>query len=181
MRKCTICGEKKSLTEFYNRWFKCKPCYKSSNTYKKRKEKITEYNKTWVKDNPDKIISYRQTFREKHPGYMNKYIIEKRENDPLFKAAFNLRHNLYKSIKKKGYTKKSKIHECLGISWEGFEEYLSSLFTEGMSWDNYGEWEIDHKIPIVSSNNIEELEKLFYYTNLQPLWMKDNRSKGGRY
>ena len=49
-----------------------------------------------------------------------------------------------------------------------------------MSWDNQGEWHIDHIIPCASFDltNEEEQEKCFHYTNLQPLWAIDNMVKG---
>ena len=48
-----------------------------------------------------------------------------------------------------------------------------------MNWDNHGEWHIDHHIPIASFNLLkEEEQKCFHYTNLKPLWAKDNLSKG---
>jgi len=49
-----------------------------------------------------------------------------------------------------------------------------------MSWDNYGEWHIDHIIPLCSATTVEELEKLCHYTNLQPLWAEENLFKGGK-
>jgi 5-methylcytosine-specific restriction endonuclease McrA len=57
---------------------------------------------------------------------------------------------------------------------------MESLFKEGMTWDNYGEWEIDHIIPLSSSNSEKELNKLFHYTNLQPLWAVENLKKKNR-
>jgi hypothetical protein len=54
---------------------------------------------------------------------------------------------------------------------------MENKFTEGMSWDNQGKWHIDHIIPLSSANSEEEIYKLFHYTNLQPLWAKDNLSK----
>lgn len=62
--------------------------------------------------------------------------------------------------------------------------HLESLFTNGMSWQNYGEWHVDHKIPISSfdfeSIECEEFKKCWSLNNLQPLWGIDNLSKGSK-
>ena len=50
-----------------------------------------------------------------------------------------------------------------------YSKSICSLFLDGMSFDNYGEWEIDHIIPITAWLAID---------NLQPLWKKDNAKKG---
>ena len=52
-----------------------------------------------------------------------------------------------------------------------------------MTWENHGVWHIDHIKPCCQFNLIDEEEqkKCFHYTNLQPLWAKDNLSKGGKY
>lgn len=62
--------------------------------------------------------------------------------------------------------------------------HLEKQFTDGMSWDNYGPsgWHIDHVKPCASFDlrDPEQLRKCFHYTNLQPLWAKDNLKKGAR-
>lgn len=60
--------------------------------------------------------------------------------------------------------------------------YLSLLFSDGMSWDNYGEWHIDHIIPCAAFDlsNPTEQKQCFHYTNLQPLWAYENKSKGAK-
>ena len=49
-----------------------------------------------------------------------------------------------------------------------------------MTWENYGEWEVDHILPCASFDleQPEAQRQCFHYTNLQPLWKADNRSKG---
>jgi len=62
--------------------------------------------------------------------------------------------------------------------------YLESKFQPGMNWDNwsYKGWHIDHVIPLSSFNleNGEKLLKAVNFINLQPLWAKDNMSKGDK-
>jgi 5-methylcytosine-specific restriction endonuclease McrA len=57
---------------------------------------------------------------------------------------------------------------------------LEKLFKEGMTWENHGEWHIDHIIPISKAKTAEEIYKLNHYTNLQPLWKRENLCKGSK-
>ena len=67
-----------------------------------------------------------------------------------------------------------------GCSPSELVSHIQSKFTDGMTWDNYGEWEIDH-IKACSLFDMEDdahVRECSHYSNLQPLWMKDNRRKG---
>ena len=66
----------------------------------------------------------------------------------------------------------------MGVSLNDLKEHLQSKFKDGMNWDNYGSWHIDHIIPLSSAKTTEELNTLCHYTNLQPLWASENLSKG---
>lgn len=72
--------------------------------------------------------------------------------------------------------------ELIGCSISFLRGYLEAKFTEGMSWDNHGEWHIDHIKPCASFNLLddEEQQKCFHYKNLQPLWAQENLSKGAK-
>jgi hypothetical protein len=52
-----------------------------------------------------------------------------------------------------------------------------------MTWDNYGEWHIDHIKPRVLFDNriAEQALRCWALTNLQPLWAADNMAKGSSY
>lgn len=77
--------------------------------------------------------------------------------------------------------------EIIGCTMPFLKQYLESLFTKGMTWENYGfgydKWNIDHIIPCENYDltKIEEQKKCFNYTNLQPLWQSDNFIKGSFY
>jgi len=73
----------------------------------------------------------------------------------------------------------------LSYTLEELLERLESKFTEGMAWDNYGMWEIDHITPdswfSYESYNDEGFMESWSLGNLQPLWKSENASKGNRY
>ena len=68
----------------------------------------------------------------------------------------------------------------LGIEWEELKTYIEAMFTDGMTWENYGEWHIDHIYPLSKAKDENHLKELCHYTNLQPLWAEDNLSKGDK-
>ena len=72
--------------------------------------------------------------------------------------------------------------EYLGCNIETLKQHIEQQFTEGMSWENYGEWHIAHKIPLkYNKSSLEEAAQRLHYTNTQPMWASKNMSKGRRY
>ena len=71
----------------------------------------------------------------------------------------------------------------LGCHIEEFKLYIENQFTDGMTWENYGEWELDHVIPLDYYNLEDRMEYLeaASYLNYQPLWKADNISKNNKY
>jgi len=103
-----------------------------------------------------------------------------RENT-LFRLSLNYRNRTSSAFRLGGYQKGTKTEKMLGIDFNSLNQYLENQFTKGMSWDNYGEWHIDHIIPLCAANTEEELKLLCHHKNLQPLWAFDNISKNGKY
>lgn len=83
----------------------------------------------------------------------------------------------------KGKAKSKNTIGLLGCTSEEFKAHLEAQFQEGMSWDNYGEWHVDHIKPCSKYDLTldKEQEDCFNYRNTQPLWASDNLSKGSKY
>jgi len=94
-----------------------------------------------------------------------------------------LRYIVSSRIKMALKAKKSKkSFEYLGCNIEFYKTHIEKQFTEGMTWDNMGEWEIDHITPIMYNKpSMEEVIERLHWSNTQPLWKADNMAKGNRW
>jgi hypothetical protein len=168
------------------------------NNRKNNKEKIQEYQKNYREKNKEKLKNYRENnkdklkiycknnkeklkiYREKNKEKINLYNFNRRKAEPLIRLKHNLGNRIRLAIKSKNFTKSKRTLDMLGCDLHTAKAHLEKQFTKGMTWDNHGEWHIDHIIPCASAKTEEELIKLFHYTNLQPLWAADNMSKSDK-
>lgn len=111
---------------------------------------------------------------------IRKYCRKMRKTSPEYKIKQYIRNRLRGFLQTRGIRKQYKFSEYIGISPLELKKYIESLFAPGMTWKNQGEWHIDHKIPLSKAENVEEIYKLNHYTNLQPLWARDNLIKGNK-
>lgn len=154
--------------------------------YIKNKDKLKEYyikNEEHYKEyrikNKDKLKRYNDNLDRKE--YMKKYTREKRKTDDIFRIKNILRNRIRNFLKRKQWAKQSRTMDMLGCTGKELKEYLEKQFTLGMNWKNHGfGWHIDHIIPLASVKTKEDLIKLCHYTNLQPLWARENISKGAK-
>jgi hypothetical protein len=140
--------------------------------------RISERSKIYCQKNRERRSKNNKEWYTKNRESNSRKNKERRHSDPIFRFLDNMRKRLASAFFSKGKSKKTL--ELLGCNVEIAKHHIESLFQPGMTWHNYGEWEIDHKIPLCIAIDIQQLEKLCHYTNLQPLWKIDNRRKGGR-
>lgn len=128
-------------------------------------ERRPKYNKEYWRENKDRIYAYKK---------------KRRENDLHYKIREYLRARMWRALKDQGGEKIKSVLALTGCDLDELKEHLEGQFTDGMTWENYGKWHIDHIIPCASFDLLKESEqkKCFHYTNLQPLWEDDNKSKG---
>lgn len=105
---------------------------------------------------------------------------KKRDDDKSFRIEGSIRARMNAALK--GRVKKNSIRD-LPYTTEELIKHLESMFEEGMSWDNYGEWHIDHIKPcsMFDHTDREQFLECWSLDNLQPLWKIDNLVKGDRY
>jgi len=137
-------------------------------------KKINDYRKNYYLKNKEKIRKYHRALYL----YKKQLKLEKILKNRLLN---NLRSRLSHALQRN--SKSSRTMEYLGCTLKELKNYLESQFIEGMNWENYGKWHIDHIKPCASFdlNIIEEQHKCFHFSNLQPLWAKDNLSKNDNY
>ena len=196
MKKCTKCLLIKNFEEFYKdkksrdgRRSSCKNCQDASNKdyLAKKSYDIKSYQKEYYQKNSDKLKAYRRDYYERNKVDINnkhaKYMCQKRRNDCNFHLASCLRGGLYKALK--GLGKSAKTMAYIGCDIEQLWRHLESKFKPEMTKENYGQWHVDHIIPLSSfdftkDDKEEQLFLAWNYLNLQPLWKRDNLKKGSR-
>lgn len=179
VKKCSICQQIKGVTEFSKHNGKkdglsssCLLCLRNKNKIYRENNKETESIRV------HKFLSNNPEYRKK---YMRHYVKNNRNNDPIYKLVHNMRVRIRKFLKLSKIYKKNKTFDIVGCTPEYLKEYLESKFTSGMTWERMGkEIHIDHIIPLSMAKSENEVLKLCHYTNLQPLWSKENLKKGDK-
>lgn len=144
------------------------------------KEQHRKNAKDWYYRNIDRARANHRTWARKNRDKINSWTREHKSKNPGFKLACQLRVRVSNALKRRGLRRVGSAVKDLGISIEEYKRYLENLFQPGMCWDNYGEWHVDHIIPLASFNleDPEQFKQATYYTNTQPLWAEENLRKG---
>ncbi|MBX4941134.1 hypothetical protein [Rhizobium binae] len=182
--------------EEYRRRIEANPNY-HAELYAKDPEKAKATVAKWQKDNPEKRREIHKRFRESNPEYYKEWPkrnpekTKERRRKQYEKKISTPRGKLENSVKvgvHRGLTNGSKAgrstFSLLGYTSDDLREHLEKLFLPGMTWENYGDWHVDHKIP-KSAFNYEtpddiDFKRCWALSNLQPLWAVDNIRKNAR-
>ena len=197
LKVCSLCNRKLSLNDFYYRksgkygracW--CKNCTSIRNRERNTPEVNRIKNqKAKSKLTPEKITRRNEkrrvaTKRKRlfNPEALNDksrvYYHAIQKCDPSFRIAHAWRARIWSALKEN--IKSDSSENLLGCSWDQFLGHLEINFSDGMCWDNYGQWHVDHIKPLArfDLSKPEEQRKAFHWSNHQPLWAIDNLRKG---
>lgn len=193
--ECKICSRhrinqyREKNKEKVNKWNR-ETYYRNIDSHKLTKKKYRDTHKEEQKNRAKKyrenngeiIKKYYQDNQERLNKIALFRITQRRKNNKLFSLICSVRSRVNGFLKNNNITKKNKTFNIVGCTPEFLKEYIEHKFIEGMSWDNYGRngWHVDHITPLSSAKNEDEIYELCHYTNLQPLWAKDNIKKSNK-
>ena len=184
-KKCTKCGEVKSLDDFSNakhgkngKASRCKDCDKEY--YKNNREKLIKNAKAYSFKNKEKIVEYKKDYFQKNKDELWRKLKIKINSDSILKLSYNIRSNIAKSIKNQGYTKKTKTYNMLKCDYNFFMTWLNGVASNGYTY-GIGDLQLDHVIPISLAETEDECILLNHYSNFQLLSADENVTKGNRY
>ena len=177
--------------------------------YLENKEILTEYKKSHYSVNKDKYLERSKEKRESDPVKYSEYLKSWRDNNKEYVKEYylvlrssgyfishnktyynNLRINhphiiawrgcLMSAIKRLNGVKESSTIDMLGYTPLDLKIHIELLFLDGMSWENWGDWHIDHKYPVSKFDKDTPMCIVNSLDNLQPLWASDNLSKSNK-
>ena len=152
------------------------------------KEYMSNKSKTWYEQNKEHRKEYLKEYRENNVDKIKQikrdYERNRKARDPLYKLISNFRTAIYQVLKESNVEKNKHYFDILQYTPEQLILHLENKFTDKMSWDNYGDWHVDHKLPITNYNIQEmgdsEFMKCWSLDNLQPMWGVDNIKKSNK-
>ena len=147
--------------------------------------------KKWVLENKEYATAWKKAYAQRNKKKLaaraKEYMVERKKTDIQFRLSCNLRNRLWMAIRH-DYKSGSAVRD-LGCTIAELKMYIEGQFKDGMSWENWTRvdlheraWNIDHKIPLNFFNltDREQFLKAVHYSNLQPMWARENISKGAK-
>lgn len=142
-------------------------------------EKVAANKGKWQRDNPEKSRALKRKYEKGNRAKINARRSERLRNDPAYRIRRALKERIRVVLARKGARKCDRTLSLTGCTVEFLRGYLAARFKPGMSWENYGAWHIDHRIPCTKFNLLDpdQQRQCFHFSNLQPLWALENSRK----
>ena len=142
----------------------------------KNKETLNNSTKKWIIINHERYLLKKREYRKSEIGLKKKREWHHRTKDK-YNHLYAWRALLHNALKRFGTKKQDTTIKLLGYSATDLKNHIENQFEEGMTWDNWGEWHIDHKRPVINFDKNEKQSVVNALDNLQPLWAHENLSK----
>lgn len=195
MKVCGTCEELKSIDLYHidrtkkdGRASMCKACKSSyfRKYYAANKDSICERASAYQKSNPDvqrkAKLKWQANNKEAHLAARRRWHSRKYGSDIQYRLNFIVRGALRRTMDAARRNGKRLSTEALGYTPEMLRLRLEMNFKPGMSWGNYGEWHVDHRVPVARlvRRGVTSPAQINCLANLVPLWAEENMRKGKR-
>ena len=177
---------KKCQSKYLNKYRKenCNKCKKKAMEWHiKNKSRVKAYQKQWRKSNVDHLNNEKRKWLKLNPKKRKESVKKydkKRRSTPFGILNQSMSHSIYLALRKNKNGR--KWESLVDFTLNQLKSNLEKQFTDGMSWDNYGDWHVDHKIPVSAFNFTEpehiDFKRCWALENLQPMWANENIKKG---
>ena len=178
-KRCGICVRGEGIVNGCRQCVECKE-WKTIDNFHKNKNTIRNTCKACRKKEQQSIEgSKKQQIRNRR--------WERSEKGKIFSKKYKISRCMSNSIRASLKGHKNGVHweDIVGYTLADFKKHISGLFSKNMTWENHGEWHIDHKRPIASFNitsyDCDDFKECWSLSNLQPLWAEDNLKKGSKW
>lgn len=188
MKECKRCKCSKSYDMFNKRSdqkdgldYYCKTCVSEINKINREKNRdvLAQKKKEHYEKNREHYAKYKSDWKRRNRERINENERKYRIENPISAFVCSFRGRLRKVLHYKKDGRPRSI-DFIGCSTDMLRSHIESMFKDGMNWNNYGEWHIDHIIPLDCANDMDEVYTLCHYSNLQPLWWYDNLKKSSK-
>ena len=152
----------------------------AENYRKNNKEKIYKAHRLYSIKNKDKVTEWARKSAKLNKVKRNKNHSLRRETDRLFRLTGNIRSGIRSSLKKQGYSKKTKTYNILKCDFNFFMKWINSIASNGHTY-GIGDLHLDHVVPISLAETEDEAYLLNHYSNYQLLSADENLAKSNRY
>lgn len=151
---------------------------KSRARYKENPQSFKARTDKYRESHQERVRESRRRYKEKTRKQNTDYERGRRHNDPIHRFRSSVVCLIRGYARKKGYKGDKTTWELIGCDFDTFLSHIQSQFEDGMTMENYGHgegmWNVDHIVPYCTAETDDDVERLNHYTNLRPMWAKDN-------
>ena len=148
----------------------------------KNRSKLAEDGKVYYLNNKEIIREKAKEYNKGYRGRQNLLYNERYISDPHFRISKNMSRYMHIALSQRKHGR--NWEKFVGYTLSDLIEHLEAKFQDGMNWENYGQWHLDHVLPVSSFHYVsiteESFKRCWCLQNLQPLWAADNMAKGNR-
>lgn len=195
MKLCTTCTETKEFECFSkNKRMSdgfarvCKACQNAYHTtyYEKNKKTIIARTSAYRKRRPDVQKRSKQKWqernKEKHLEYRRDWHRRRYTASLEYRLNFIIRGALRRTMDAAKRNKARLSQSVIHYTPAQLRERVEMNFKPGMNWSNYGEWHVDHRVPVARliRRGVTSPAVINCLANLAPLWAEENMRKGKR-